>query len=911
MSRTTRTRLAAAIALAAALPALWASPAPSQEAEPGLRLVRTISPRMTLDTRFLEVDVAARRLFEIGQPLGGSGMQLVARDLDTLAPVGEIAIANEDVRSQSGFGGTLAALDALRHRLFLVFPIRFADDSAARELLGPNSSLLDEFGRTSFAIAVVDTLHVRLLGIRPLADLVTATPRDAGNSNRIGIKAISYYAPQQKIYLLTEDGSARLTDIEPSENTVFLHELNAAALLDADAPSVRNWSYAVPQCPMAMARFLPSIVFRSGYSRTVFFPCRWGDVLGVTPPTFVGGMMRVNLRPGATPQDTGNFSADFFPISGDVHDGLVALDPVAERFFVGADNRSDEPRVWIFDTRSLSWIGLIVTPTFFSVALDPALGRLYTLGPWIAGKVQSVVASTRGDEADQGVVETFRLPGETSPEYRAVADSVRHRLFWPTRNEYLVIEDSIAPPAAVVRTSADENTVDVAEGPRTAANFLGGGRGYGARVRWVGGWRAFERNNNTVYPPAFDTARPFYDGFDAPALPWEGTRDVHLARVPDATVSNGEATASAIGGDRDYGTDQDAYRWTAWLRDHRGPDATGDRWPYSPVTCADFGGSPARQSVRNAQVICARDDSSVQAAALADSPLELPAPPDAPGMPDVVIGESRAWSTSRLDPRRGVVSASGAEVRNLDIGGRVSIGRVAAQAETWASGRPASSNGTGAGARFTRTIEDVAVIGEDGSRTTVCRSPCSPQLVADTITGALGTRVRVELPRPDPALARGTPLGYEALVVRDTSEQANDRWLNEETDRRLEVPAMVVTLFTDGRVPARVVLSLAGVSSESHYGIYLLARELGGAPPPVLVLPPPPAAELPIDTRIPVPPPSTGGPASFIERVADGFRFALAQPGQALRAIGLWTFLLAPVILVARRRLVTRAVRRP
>ncbi|MGH2830258.1 MAG: hypothetical protein ACRDJM_07220 [Actinomycetota bacterium] len=885
--------IAAAVAAACALPA--AAPVQAQEAQ-GLRQTGRIIPRLDFQTRFLEVDPSARRLFEVGQPPGSAVMTVNAYDLDTLKLVGSIPLG----ASQSGFGGKLTAIDELRHRMFVLFPVKHVDLSAARGALGASGGIVDQTTRTTFGIAVVDTLRLRLLGIRLLGDLFPVSPFDTSNSNRIGIKAMSYFPTEEKIYLLSETTTVRTTDIIVGEHTVFVHEVNASPLLDPAVASVKNWSHPIPQCAMAMARNMTSAILRSSYRPAVFFPCRGGDVLGVPIQGEVGGMVRVAIRPGLGPGDTSNFTTDFFPISGNLKSGVVAVDPVVERFFVGADVDELEPRVWIFDTRSAAWIGLIVTPSFWAIGIDRALGRLYTLSPVFeqpSPHIKSVVASTRSEEADQGVLASFKPLG--APDFhRPVVDSVRHRIFWPGHDDYFVIEDTIPGRRAAGKSDPDKNTLDVAETRQTAANFLGGGRGYGTRIRAVGGWRAPERNLQTVYPPLVDAIRSSIEGGAIPQIPEEGTRDFHLARVIQATVANGEATAEAIGADRDRrATDEDVFHYTAFLRDFGGPDYTEERWPFEEASCADFGRKPDARSVRGASVRCARDRSEVKASASSDIPVDLPTI-DVAGIPAVTIGYSKAWTGSKLDRRRGIVSTSEAEVRELEFDGRAGIGRIYAKAETWATGRPKRSNGLGAGSRYLRTIEDVWVTMPDGSRRTVCSDPCSPELVADALTKAIGARARVELPSPDP-LVRGTPGGYEALVVRNPAERENDRLLNEEADNRLEVPALIVTAFGDGRVPSRLVVSLAAVAAESHYGIYLLSRD----EPPLrdAILPPPPSSDLPTDTRVP-PPPTASGPSSFVRELMDGLRVVFASPAQAVRAIGLLTFLVAPVVLLARRR---------
>src|SRR5688500_11409580 len=100
-------------------------PAVPARAVSGLVEEPRLASGMTAATRFLRADEPGRRLYEIGQPTGGSGMRVDVRDLDSLARLGSVVIPN----AASGLGGGLAATDVLRHRLFVVYPVATAGET--------------------------------------------------------------------------------------------------------------------------------------------------------------------------------------------------------------------------------------------------------------------------------------------------------------------------------------------------------------------------------------------------------------------------------------------------------------------------------------------------------------------------------------------------------------------------------------------------------------------------------------------------------------------------------------------------------------------------------------------------------------------------------------------------------------
>jgi len=856
--------------------------------------------------RHLDADPSARRLFEIGQPGGAGGMRVQAWDFDTLAPAGAVSVD----AAQSGFGGMLSTVDELRHRLYVLYPARQADDAAVRDVLGPgvSSGIYDEAARVLFGVAAIDTIRMRPIGFGTLALSLPAVPRDASESNAIGIKAMSYYREggRDLLYLASEV-PVGLGNLAVSNHSVTVHQVDLGRLLDAASNlSAVEWSFPVPQCALMMARGTPGIVFRSPSSSTLSMACRQGGAQGLIAgqPAETPGIVQIRITPGATQAQTATFVSTFHAISGNLQYGVVAVDPLAERMLLQIDGSTTEAAIWIFDIPSATFLGIVALPSVFAsggtqaLAVDSSRARLYAISRPVGEVLESTVLITSTDTTvvDQGLITTFR-PDPAGIKGRAAVDPVRHRLAMSATEGSIVLQDSLPGRAGGGESSEpDAGTVNVAEGPGTAVNFLGGGQAYGARIRWVGGVGGVDRNVNTLLDPPPSELSPQTGGITPPP-PAPGTRDVHFARVLHTTLTNGEASAKASGAQRDReNTDADLGGMANYIRRWGGPDLSDQRWPYPEVECTDFGGADDARSGKGygAEVACRHGDSVVTALALDESLSQG-------GI--VRIAQARARSAVARDPKRGIVSIVEAEMLGVDLGGQAGIGRVISRAETWATGRPKSANGVGAGGSFLREFHDVWVADADGNRTSVCADSCDPVQVRDEVNRALGLRARIDLPEPEPSRMNGTPGGFEALIVRDPFERANEASVNEEADaRRLEVPAMVVTVFADGRVPSRVVISLAGVSAESHYGIFLLSQgapfrpprsggSSGGGSAPSIGPPPSGGSTAPI----------VGPMQQFLQRTFAGLKFAMASPGRAVRVFAMLALLAGPLVLWRRR----------
>jgi hypothetical protein len=246
------------------------------------------------------------------------------------------------------------------------------------------------------------------------------------------------------------------------------------------------------------------------------------------------------------------------------------------------------------------------------------------------------------------------------------------------------------------------------------------------------------------------------------------------------------------------------------------------------------------------------------------------------------------------------------------------IGEIEAAAEAWAHGRPKTA-GT---MRPDPIIRNIRVNGDEK-----CATNCDIRSVASMINDALPGTLRISVPRPDAEAATGSPGGYEASVKRDSSEHIEDVQLNEQPDTRLELPAMVVTVFADNNRSSRLVIELAGLEAEARYGIYALANDLdssgtetglpatsgslgdlgaslGGllAPPssPLMAS----AGSAPADSGARVGQ-STRGPLNRLVRALRS-PWELFWGANATEKLVVWGLLLSPVYLASRRALLVR-----
>jgi hypothetical protein len=357
-----------------------------------------------------------------------------------------------------------------------------------------------------------------------------------------------------------------------------------------------------------------------------------------------------------------------------------------------------------------------------------------------------------------------------------------------------------------------------------------------------------------------------------------------LARVSRASLTTDSVDATSIGAYADPGTLSDLGRAGQTA------GASQQVWPFSEATCHDDGGQAKAATSTAASSSCDLKSGTV----LAQAGLARPA-----SLEGVTIGYASSSVSSLHLPTGGMGTVAQAIVKDVDILDRVHIGSLETDASTWAHGLPHT-----AGARLVRTFSNVQIdTNGDGTPDFSC-TVCEPDAVAAAANAALLGTASVTIPGVDKAFyPNGSPGGYQAVIEKDRYQSYADRSLND--DDELEVPGLQIVLYNDAHAGrTRHVVQIAGVEAESHYGIYLLPTGETQPPPPIVT---PPAVTLPPVVPAKVTPPSPVT-RSFVERVVTKLKQGIGFFATGARRAGLlgalWLFLLLPVYLGVRRRLI-------
>ncbi|MDQ1536029.1 MAG: hypothetical protein QOE58_422, partial [Actinomycetota bacterium] len=554
-----------------------------------------------------------------------------------------------------------------------------------------------------------------------------------------------------------------------------------------------------------------------GYSNgALWFGCASPHypLIGAPPPTAppptTRGIGRLPLTNASGKLTYGTFEA--FSIPTDVAGGNAFFDPGSGRIvIVGASPATSGAAGFVFDTRSQRFVGSVAlhgdAPSGYAMGLNPVSGRFYALAPnGLTG------ADIRANPPHQGyrVESLAKDPDGAHPlsTPRAVlgipTDAATSRMFlaYQVGSKHIyVIKDSAVPYVDPDPPDIDVNTTDIDEVPgKTEATYAAAVQGYGASYRWVGGVQSQIVNSIT---------------FNTSSIPvTSGTREVRTAYLQRLTFANSEAAAGAITAMPDEGDTPADLAKTQPRNPSNGeavliPDvkdpANKDRqtaigpivnWPYSAANCSDFGEKSQQQTATDTEVAC---DAGANASAHA-----LTRSTDA----NVIsVGKAEFTGRSYRDSGLGVVSSATSIARGVSVlDGALQIGEVRAVAQSSAKGRKGQAKAT-----WSYSLSDVFVKG-----VRVCTQQCDPAAVASAVNSGLGGRVRMYFPQP---LVSATPGGYQAVVRRDAYDQLEEILFNEQRADRVEVPALIISIYQDNLKPGRVVAQLAAVAVEATYGI--------------------------------------------------------------------------------------------
>jgi len=606
-------------------------------------------------------------------------------------------------------------------------------------------------------------------------------------------------------------------------------------------------------------------------------------------------------------------------------------------------NTSAETDTWVYEAASNAFVGIIAmspkgqsAAANLSMGVDETSGRLYARS---LGYGLMITAAAQDPVPQADIYPDLAAVGS----YRILPDEGRDRIFLlagsstgaeDTADHYEIV--SVPPPLPVPPADdPDQRTTQVHEEPgRTVSQYGGGASGYGLRVllaRGISG--AIPSNGN-------DSAGDVYTNINTHCGFVD--RELVLARISTTELSDSSKFAKAAAVDIDSATVTDLkapsrcdvynsyggsfYPLTAvtpFLRnpglfasldqttpeglapsgainEHIGPRTT---WDYVPADCTedraagrvageDKAGPNSEPLVGDTAVRCDEDD---QISATAESRLRSGS--------SLPVSVSRAVTNTsvKLDQKQGLVSRSEARVENLRIGD-ITIGYISNSATSYAKGRTGTA----------KTDFSKPRIGfVNGPGVPSC-DQCDLDQVLKSLNTALAGRAEFRRVPPDVAFAAGSPGGYQAGVIKSEKQRASDNSLSG--DKSVEIPAFEMIVFNDNAVigRSRQVIQIAGVRTESHYGIQVIGADQAcsscgttlGEPDdgsPVLADAPgvalPDVPNLPHDEN-----PITRFFRQALAGALYGLRLIFANPREALTMATVWALLAGPWVAASRRR---------
>lgn len=790
---------------------------------------------------------------------------------------------------------TLLTLDSLGGVAAYDLDSLKATSSSLLRLPGPAGVGLavPESHRTLFAVSsggpATPTTSIDVVAVvagRPqLQGRLALGPADLGGTHQ-RVVAIASQPGTAFVYLLSAAFDA--TGLSELPKTANVTLVDATGLATGKARVV--WSKALTECVTPARYEGTETASPFGYSartRSLLMGCSAPVVVGsdAKVPSPVG-VARLGLQQAGSTSAPSAGAFELYPFPGTVA-GYGLWDARTERLLLETSGTSGDT-LYSFDGLSSSYVGGLGVGHVHlnAIGLDATHGRFYGLSS--QSKVGLVTADLAPVPTDLGrFYPRFGSHNGSTPKLTdLLVDPATGRVFVNyLQGGFTVLRDA-APYYRTVRPlDLDTGTHDLPEqAGRTGTDFSAGAQAYGAVYRQVGG------TNNLQY-----NAVPFVVN----ASPISGgTRELDLAFLNKLSLDGRSAGASTITIDRDKANTQ--------ADEQRIPAGTPAKWPYVPVFCSDFGGSPKKADTTSARVTCDGARSMVTAEAIAGPSEALGAGSD---VPVVEVGESSYSSSATRTSAAGVLATVTSTAKGISIlGGVLRIGQVQVTAQARAHGRPGTASG-----RFERTVSRVELNG-----TPLCSAECDVQRLATQVNTTLAGHVHIAFPSPDPAGQKGSPRGASTIVRRQLPQQIEAELLDEQDPRHQEVPGMVVTVYEENSVPSRTIALLAGAGVEAHYLIYPLGSPVpdetgptptqgavggGGSPAP---------SGLPADVLDGAggPGPVIAGPGTDAGDVLTGLRnslrFAVNSFGSLLRLLSVWFVLLLPVYLSARRWLLLR-----
>ncbi|MDQ3913966.1 MAG: hypothetical protein M3323_01355 [Actinomycetota bacterium] len=773
--------------------------------------------------QIVQVDSARNRMYYVYlNDIDGLAAWLVEYDLRSDIPSfvrsGRIAGGGE-IPTPSPY---TTALDSARRRLLFMRPNQ----------AGENTILVVDTKR--FEPQATWSLTRAVPGFFPMG--MTYSPKD----DRV------YVVGEMTQSLVVANGGSGQKAVGPGTSIVALDGKTGAFV----------WATPLPECQQALYTIgVGALVARSSRRPTLHVACSTGGSGAGDAFPGQAGLIRVTVDPQAGPGDALGFTREFFPISGSyfsgAYRGIAAFDPKTDRFFLQSLARST-PGAWVFDGRLAAWVGFVTAPNSrnYWAGLNTGTGKFYMGSPGSSGEVDDsylLVADGRATPVPQGGIAKLTVSGFMP------TDPSTNRLFVPSldgeRSGYYhwnVVRDETPEADPLRPPDYDALTSDVRETDATVTNYSAGVNGYGARAVLIGGYRG---------------ALNFAGQYVTVSELRSGDRGLTAARVPSLDLRPVGASATAQALVEDSSTEAEL------------KDGAGVEWPWTPASCLDGSGevveSSGGGSGGEATVRCDLAKSTVTAessfAAVSGQGFR--------------IGRSTFSAAARRDAQLGVVSTSTATARGIELappaGGSVSIAEVVATATTSAHGRPGTAK-----ASWERTLSGVVVKDAEGEvvqRIGECTSSVEEDQcpgLARRINSALGTRMQVDLFRPD--VVR-TPKGAFAGIQQSDGQYFNGRTVNgqgtsftSESGSRA-VPALQLTVFNDSVERSRLLVQLASIQTNSIYTIAPEAEYESNPRIPVTEAPP----------QEPAPSVSTGTASRVDAASGSGGAVPLASSGAA------------------------------
>lgn len=702
------------------------------------------------------------------------------------------------------------------------------------------------------------------------------------------------------------------------DDAVHVYAFDVDASLGRGAAAKPVWDTAVTSCTGPISTEFASVsAYRSRTLPAVFVPCEIGSAgpqtghQGSFGPAARDGVVSIAMTPCASGLCPGGVGSEHAVGAPGFFSGFV-FDPGSDRGFGLSNGLDAGVTALAYDGRTGEFVGRTAVgdksdANGTSVGIDPRTGRLYGTGAH---------AVTLVDGRRTPVAPGIRLPiSAVTQRIDVVAvpprpDHQYTRVFLPAMDcsdeSCALFGIRIAADRVPVTTnppfdSVDANTYDgPLAGRDVATTYAGGAGGFGMRATWVG-------SANALLADATNR----HDDVDHLGIPLgEGTRSLVSGYVVDTSLTTSDASAHATPLAADDGTR--SFYENSGPPPSPAPRPPRNTWPYDVATCSDPGGDPHGSVTPTAGAATTTCAGSSRRQASADASFGGVVQ----GVPQISVGGSRTTTavTAPAGPD-GVtteITASVTGVRiTIDASDEIRIGEVVQHVTATATGR----RGGARTARDGSTVRGLSVT-VNGSTKVLCPDACGTASdAARAISEAFPEFLRAIPGIADADLAHGSPGGYRAGIQSAASWIDADHQFNAmSVEEAAFLPSLRIVLYNDGDALSRVVVDLAGVKANAQQGVQALASFDGGALPA-------PSTRTTVEggTAAPSPlggfrgpgrttpgptvyVPSPSGIAGLLVRAFHGFSLLARHPAELASVAALLALLVAPALLMARRR---------